>query len=114
MKLQTLQRMDPPPPRPDPIPKVGDGVTIGAGSDAYPGTIIEVNKSGLKITFQYDSYRVVSGSFQTGDAKVEFSPNPDGSKYDARWTVRKGVGAFRFESRTIGIGHRRYYQDPSF
>lgn len=101
-------------PRPNPVPKVGDGITIGAGSDSYPGTIIEVSKSGLKFTFQYDSYRVVKGSFQTGDAEIEYAPNPDGSKYDARWTVRGGVGAFRYDSRTVGVGHRRYYQDPHF
>jgi hypothetical protein len=101
-------------PQPDPIPKVGDGVTHGAGSDSYPGTIIEVNKTGKTIVFQEDSHKHLSGSFITGDAKFEYSPNPDGRKFTARWTVRDGKGAYRYDGRAIGVGHRRYYQDPSF
>lgn len=101
-------------PRPTTVPKVGDGVTIGSGSDSYPGTIISVSPSGLKFTFQYDSYRVVKGSFQTGDAEVEYSPNPQGEMHIARWTVRHGLVAYRYDSRTVGVGHRRYYQDPHF
>jgi len=101
-------------PRPDTAPKVGDGITKGVGSDSYPGTIIAVGKSGLSFHFQEDNAKVVKGSFFTNDAEIEYSPNPTGEIHIARWTVRKGVGAFRCAGSFVSVGFRRYYQDPSF
>jgi hypothetical protein len=51
---------------------------------------------------------------QEGNAKVEYSPNPNGKKGIARWTNRRGVEAFRYQGIMLGIGFRRFHQDPSF
>jgi hypothetical protein len=100
--------------KPKTVPKVGDGVTYGAGADCYPGTIIEVSKSGLEFKFQDDNHHHVKGSFINGDAEFTYSPNPKSEVHTARWSVRRGEGAYRYDGRILGVGHRKFWQDPSF
>ena len=111
--LRMVQRQDPRP-TPNPVPKVGDGVTTGFGSDRYPGTIVSVSKSGLSFTFQDDNIQKESGNFMEGNWKGTFIPNPNAVKKVAKWSVRKGEGMWRYDGQPIGVGHRSYYQDPCF
>ena len=102
------------------IPEVGMGATVGVGSDRYPATIIEVNKGkdgvGTSFAIQWDSHKRVGGEFPY--YKYECKPNSNGriTYYTLRKTGRyKQKGwALRSPGGGIGIGHRRYYQDPSF
>lgn len=95
--------------------EVGMGATVGIGSDCYPATIVGVlpYKSGAKqgqirsILVQWDDHK-----FNQETKDFDFSPNRDASilvftqnKF-GRWKCGGSYG--------LGIGHRRYYQDPSF
>lgn len=100
--------------KPDILPKIGDGVTIPAGSDCYPGTIVSVSESGLTFQFQRDIPHHKKGSFIDGNWEGTFEANPHATLETARWTTRKGVSAYRADGRVVGVGHRRFYQDPSF
>jgi len=103
------------------VPEVGMGATVGSGSDCYPATIIEVNKGkdGVVTSFaiQWDTAKNVGGEWPHS-LKYEYEPNPEGTitYYTLRKTGRyKQKGwALRSPGGGIGIGHRRYYQDPSF
>ena len=48
-------------------PKVGTGVTYGAGSDSYPGTVVEVSKTGHSIKVRGDRTIRLSGNFKDGN-----------------------------------------------
>ena len=101
-------------------PEVGMGATMCVGSDRYPATIIEVefNADGLvkTIAVQEDSAKTIGGKWPNLD--YEYHPNPKGNivYYSMRKTGRfKQKGwPLRSPGGRIGIGHRRYYQDPSF
>lgn len=103
-----------PPQQPNPIPKVGDGITRHVGSDRYVGTIISVSKSGKSFVYQEDRVKTISGSFMTGDWKGEYEPNPDAEKRTVRWTIRGGVGGWRYQGQMVGVGFRNHYIDPCF
>jgi hypothetical protein len=90
---------------------IGDGVTIAVGSDMGPFTVIGFTKSQKTVTVQGDDWKIVSGSFQTNDAVIEYTRNPNGeirvirfSKRFNRYQVHQYMPAY--------IGSRRYYRDP--
>ena len=100
--------------------EVGMGATIGVGSDCYPATIIEVEWNGdgiaKAIAVQRDTAHCIGGEWPY--LEYEYHPNPKGAieYYSLRKTgiyKRKGW-PLRSPGGTIGVGHRRYYQDPSF
>jgi|TARA_R110002051_G_scaffold324933_1_gene424667 hypothetical protein len=102
-------------------PYIGMPATIGSGSDSYPATVIEISHRSSdmkvnKIAVQWDKSKVVGGEWP--DLDYEYERNPDGriSYYSLRKNGRfKLLGwALRSPGGTIGLGHRRYYQDPSF
>tara|TARA_R100000005_G_C4968031_1_gene182082 strand:+ start:1007 stop:1306 length:300 start_codon:yes stop_codon:yes gene_type:complete len=90
-------------------PYVGMGATVGAGSDCYPATVIDVGSK--SITIQWDTYR------REGDEWV-YERNPNGKKevYTLRKNGRYKLKGWPLKSRGgyVGLGHRRYYNDPSF
>jgi hypothetical protein len=98
-------------------PKVGDGATMAIGSDRYPGTVIEVSKSGHTVKVRSDNYKLVGGSALSEDQRYEFTPNPNGAvevftrRKNGRY-VRKGE-SFRGGLRA-SFGHRDAYSDPHF
>jgi len=97
------------------LPKVGDGATYSIGSDSYPMTIIEVSKSGYKVTAQHDSAEMVEGSEYTNDAVYRYERNPSGSTLV--FTNRKdgqyrAVGCSNYGRLTLGIRHKR--RNPEF
>jgi hypothetical protein len=100
------------------VPEVGMGATIYAGSDAYPATVARVSKSGKTIWVQHDEHMILSGTWEAGNVNYVTSPNPNGAEYqyslraNGRW-IMKGVPA-NARYGGLGLGFRRYAQDPSF
>ncbi len=94
-------------------PEVGMGATISAGSDCYPYTIIDVNKTGTKIKVQRDNYEPAEGYDYYDNQVYNYSSNPNGCIYevslrkDGKWKIVNGTSNVR-------IGHRSHYSDPSF
>lgn len=95
--------------------EIGTPATVGIGSDCYPATIVGVLlfKSGAKqgqirsLLVQWDDH-----TFNQETRDFEFSRNPD-----ARIMVftQNKFGRWKSDgSYGLGIGHRRYYQDPHF
>jgi hypothetical protein len=96
-------------------PVVGMGFSYGCWTDVYPGSVVEVSKSGRQMTIQDDEY-VFAGEPGTGGPggvqKWDYYPNPDGRKLvfklnaKGRWIAHGSYSG--------SLGHRRYYHDYSF
>lgn len=104
-------------------PPVGMGATFGYGSDCYPYTVVDVSPSGKTIWLARDDYQIVSGSFQGGDARHEYRPDPESQGDPRTWrkatwrTVRGQAGYFVGPGRSavrVSLGRRMFYQDPHF
>lgn len=96
-----------------PTPVVGMGVTRGAGSDAYPYTVVEI-LGPRRIVVQADDYRRTDdrGPF-TEQQDYEYTPNPDGHRLTL--SLRKdGAWKQMRSSQIYWLGNRRAYRDPSF
>jgi hypothetical protein len=101
------------------LPSVGMGCTTGAGSDCYPHTIVAVADDLSYIATTSDSYKHVGPPREYGsDGNWVYTTNWEASRQ--LWTLRKdghyyaeGAGMGR-RYNSIAVGHRRYYQDPSF
>ncbi len=93
------------------------GVTYGAGSDCYPGTIVYVSENGNKIKFVPDDYRVIKGSGHDGTAEYEITPEDPAtttrSRMVASWSPKQNA-YIRGGGGKIAIGIRRAYFNPSF
>lgn len=107
------------------VPEVGMGATVMFFSDREAGTIIDVkpykggpNKGQPKeIVFQYDHWKVVSGSAGDGSAVYEYERNPNGrtetftfSKKRQRWVEAKTGG----RGVWLALGVRSQHYDPHF
>ena len=98
------------------IPVVGMGATGGCGSDCYPYTVVEIIRD-KRIAVVEDLHKPAEGFDYYSNQVYTYSQNPEGTKEiyrlrkNGRW-VRDGQ-PMRGGS-TISLGHRRYYQDPSF
>lgn len=99
-------------------PVVGMGATIYAGSDAYPATVSRVSPSGKTIWVQHDEHMVVSGTWEAGNVDYVTYPNPNAEEHqytlraNGRWMAKGTPINARYGH--LGLGHRRYAQDPSF
>lgn len=97
-------------------PIIGQGVTIGIGSDCYPGTIIEISNNNKKVVIQIDDTEPTEGFEYYGNQVYNITPDPTGRK--ETWTYRKrGVWAQLRSAKAIGylsFNGRRKYSDPSF
>lgn len=95
--------------------EIGTPATVGIGSDCYPATVVGILpfKSGEKkgqvrsILVQWDDYK-----FNQETRDYDYTRNPDAKimvftqNKRGRWHCNNSYG--------LGIGHRRYYNDPSF
>jgi hypothetical protein len=97
--------------------QIGDGVNYGAGSDAYPATVIAVSASGKTVTVQADSYRRVDNNGYGGYQEYEYERNTEGAT--RKYTRRKN-GRYIEQGAPAHAGYaalrrgRRAYQDPHF
>lgn len=102
-------------PRKNPEPVVGNGATMGAGSDSYPYTIIEVTPK--KVVIQSDWHAPAPNFDYYSNQEYVYWANPHGTKVtltlrkNGRWVVR---GCDMWSGQSAGFWGRRYYQDPSF
>lgn len=97
-----------------PKPEVGMGASYGAGSDSYPATIVKVSASGKTLWIEADDYKFNPKAKEHED-KYLYTRRPGTAQ--RKYTLRQDgyfheVGARR--GGTLGIGFRRFYQDPSF
>ncbi len=93
------------------VPAVGMGFTTGAGSDCYPGTVIEVSKSGKTIKVQADDFvRADKAGPYTENQTYTYTANPNGHVE----TYRKTKRGWTSHGSRGGLGFRRAYFDPHF
>lgn len=92
-------------------PQVGDLATLCYPSDRYPFIVTEVSPSGQKIAISPLAYRIVSGSFQTNDAVVEYSKVPDNVGVRVcYWSSKRG--RYTAHGTPVSLGVARFYQAP--
>lgn len=102
--------------------QVGDGATQSCGSDSYPFTVVEVNKTGKTIVVQADTYRAsddmkASGQGIYGQQDYVYERNPDAGRQTYTWRKCGAYfpkGAKTLRGHGLYVGSRRYYYDPSF
>ena len=99
------------------IPIIGDGVTVGIGSDCYPATIIALDMKKGRVTIQYDSHSPAENYDYFSNQVYNYSPNPDGTI--EVWSLRKNLKLSKVGSRSVqgwylSLNGRRCYQDPGF
>lgn len=95
---------------------VGDGVTVGIGSDRNAGTVQWVSKSGKTLRFTMDKQTRVdkNGAFsEMQEYEYESVPvNDDGTNLrSARWSDKRN--GYIYMGRKLGSG-RFAYRDPHF
>lgn len=98
-------------------PKEGAGVTMGCGSDSYPGTVVRISDNGKSIWVVGDDYQYVGPPKPYGD---------NGRDDDWDYIFRGGEGAehtLRKDGRYhragtplkyrdyVALGHRHYHYD---
>jgi hypothetical protein len=102
---------------PEPEPKVGMGVTMGYGSDCYPGTIVKVSPSGHAVWVVDDRHTYTGPPRPYGDPGKDEdwhyfrTADNEGKKATRR---QNGRYAFVGSHQALNLGARRYYQDPHF
>jgi hypothetical protein len=116
-------------PRGELVPQVGMGVTMGCGSDSYPGTIVKVAPNARTIWVVYDDYKYVGPPTEYGDpgkdddwvytfrASVgsESTLRDDGRPYTLRKDGRYHYAGQALKARNyVALGHRHYHYDPHF
>lgn len=90
--------------------KVGDGLTLRSGSDAYPGTVIRVSPSGKTIWFQLDNAKRIDNNGLSESQEYEFERNILSDVHKAIWKK----GSWKCGVCRVNVGHRHCYRDPSF
>ena len=98
------------------IPVVGQGVTMGIGSDCYPGTITWVSKKGDRIIVQHDKAEPAKGFDYYSNQVYDITPDQFGTLVAYSWRKR-GVWAQKGAKKAVGylsFNSRRKYSDPSF
>lgn len=99
-------------------PTVGMGATLYFGSDAYPATVSRVSPSGKTLWVRQDEVMVTAGQFEAGNVDYVTYENPGAAEHmytlrqNGRWMAKGAPVNARYGH--IGLGYRRYAQDPSF
>ncbi len=99
--------------------EIGLGCTGGAGSDRYPYTIVKIENNGKTIWVTSDRHTPAEGYDYYANQVHEFETNWNTDHAEC-YTLRKN-GRYIAKGRalkeywcSVGIGYRRYYQDPHF
>ena len=106
---------------------VGAGVTYSIGGDCYPFSVINV--TGDVVEIQRDKYKATANCRYYTNQKYVYYADPEGATeniklYPQKNGTKRWIRVYKNEQTgrwrkgsTCGfynIGHRRYYQDPSF
>lgn len=92
-------------------PHVGQGATVGVGTDRYAATVIAVSPSGHKVTVQYDKATRTDKNGYCGPQEYTYEPDPSGA---IQAFHRNQMGHYRQSSYRLSLGVRSAYSDPSF
>jgi hypothetical protein len=92
------------------IPQVGTFATQQVGSDCYPFVVVWKSTTGAKLKLKRLQVRIVSGSFQTGNAVVEYWLDPDTLEIPAFRSKR----GYLLAGSPLGLRGARFYQCPEF
>lgn len=87
------------------------GVTFGAGSDRYPGTISRVSESGKTFWYKRDDFKRIDKNGFSEDQTYDIQPYPNGPEHRVSLTKR---GWTEVGGGAVGVGFRRAYQDPHY
>ena len=101
--------------------KIGDHCTYTLWTDRHAGYIVDVSKSGKKVTFQRGTAVRTDSNGMSESQSYSVTPDPKGSLTEFSLRTRKNgdqvwkcVGtATREPGRVLFAGHREYY-DYSF
>lgn len=105
------------------MPKVGDGATICGWTDRYAATVVAVEKN--VVTVRQDHARRTDSNGMSEMQEYEYTPNPNGSTYAFRYSVKKGkwdqvyfnspTGRWKIvDGKGVWFGTRNQYHDFSF
>jgi hypothetical protein len=94
-------------------PEVGMGCTIFGWTDRNAATVIEVSRTGHKITVQYDTQTRTDTNGMSDAQAYEFTPNPQGR---TETFTRRQNGDYRVVGGTTRclVGVRDAYYDFGF
>lgn len=94
-------------------PEIGGGVTICYWSDCSPATIIEISRTGHKITIQEDSWKRIDKNGISECQEYEYSADPKGTVHTA--SLRRD-GTYRLSGckTRVSLKGRRKFHDFSF
>ena len=99
-----------------PTPEVGMGATMLSWTDRKAATIIEVSKSGKRITIQPDKVTRTDSNGMSESQSYTYEPNP--KAYATEYSLRKNGRWVRVGDSMTGssllVGHRSKYYDFSF
>ena len=99
-----------------PTPEVGMGATMLSWTDRKAATIIEVSKSGKRITIQPDKSTRTDSNGMSDSQTYTFEPNP--KAYTTEYSLRKNGRWVRVGDSMTGssllVGLREEYYDYSF
>lgn len=98
-------------------PEIGMGATERVGSDCYAYTVIAVSESGKRATIQRDRAIATKDNSYTEAQEYRYEANTEGvtkevslRKNGTWYTVGQPIEWYT----GVTMGHRRYYQDPSY
>ena len=92
--------------------QIGDGVTYSVGSDAYPYTVIGVERNGRKLILQSDDFKRIDSNGLSESQEYEITPNPEGAVIEVTW--KPSLGWYGSKWSRYSVGHRSAYRDPHF
>lgn len=97
-------------------PKVGDGATLGVGSDCYPYTVVYVSHDGKEISVQEDMATPTPDCNHFGNQSYTYTSRTNGpiTNFSLRKDGRYHAIGQPMKSAALSVGSRRFYQDPSF
>jgi hypothetical protein len=95
-----------------PVVNIGDGVTYSVGSDAYPYTVIGVERNNRKLILQSDHAVRVDNNGMSESQEYDITPDPEGSIIEVTW--KPSLGCYGNQYSRYYVGHRRKHRDPHF
>lgn len=93
-----------------PIAQIGTPATRCVGSDSYPYIVVSKSPTGKKLGVKRLECQIVSGSFMSGDAVVEYWLDPS-APVDYAYLSKRG---YLLHGSPLSLRGARFYQAPEF